>query len=99
MSKENVKSLYLGNLDYDVTENELREMFQKFGDVKNIKLIQKKGIAFVTLNNQEDAELAMKSLEGLDFLDRRLVIDWARPPKNTTRRPGRRPAAPLSQNE
>ena len=81
MNNENTKSLYLGNLNYDVTIEDLQSIFHNYGEVKDIKLIQKKGIAFVSLENQDDAALAMKSLDGIDFLGRKLIIDWARPRK------------------
>jgi RNA recognition motif-containing protein len=86
MNSTEMKSLYLGNLDYDVTQEELEDLFSRFGKISKLTLIQKKGIAFVTLDNLEDTELAKKALDGIDFLDRKLIVDWARPMKKKPNR-------------
>lgn len=69
--------LYFGNLSYDVTEADLRDMLMNFGDIISIDHKQKKGSAIVHFADPTDAELAMKSLEDIDFFGRELQIEWA----------------------
>jgi RNA recognition motif-containing protein len=78
-----VEEVYLGNLSYDITRDDLHEMLEQFGAVSEVNLVENKGIAFVRFELVEDAELAIKSLEGVDFLGRKLVLDWAKPKKAT----------------
>ena len=78
MNSNEETSLYIGNLDYDISKEDLNNLFGRFGNIEELKLIPQKGIAFITLEKAEDAELAMKALNGINFLDRKLIIDWAR---------------------
>ena len=73
--------LYVGNLKYSVTENELSELFAQYGSVKEITVLENKGFGFVEMTTPEEAEKAMEGLNGQDFQGRVLRIDEARPPK------------------
>src|SRR2546422_11567043 len=77
--------LYVGNLSFDVTENELREMLSQHGPVDEINVVMDKisgrprGFAFVTMNTQEGAKAAILALNGRDWKGRALTVNEARP--------------------
>ena len=73
--------LYVGNLTYSVTTEQLEELFGNYGQVKNVNIIEGKGFGFVEMNSQEEAENAKNELNGQDFEGRSLKVDEARPPK------------------
>jgi len=73
--------LYVGNLDYAVTNDQLKELFEKHGEVKEVKVIDGKGFGFVEMGDQAHAEAAKKELDGIEFNGRVLRVDEARPPK------------------
>ena len=77
--------LYVGNLDYSVNSTELKELFVKYGEVKEVKIIEGKGFAFIEMANQIDAEKAKKELNGSDFKGRPLKVDAAKPQKSRTK--------------
>jgi RNA recognition motif-containing protein len=74
--------LYVGNLDYAVSETELRDLFTSYGTVKYVKVIEGKGFGFVELETQAEAENARKELNGTEFKGRTLRVDNARPQKS-----------------
>lgn len=82
--------LYVGNLNYSVTSQDLEGLFAGFGTVKNVKIIEGKGFGFVEMSTNEEAEQAKEKLNGTEFKGRTMRIDEARPPKNNDnkRRPG-----------
>ena len=77
--------LYVGNLSFDVTENDLREMLSEHGPVNEINVIMDKatgrprGFAFVTMNTEEGAKAAIQALNGKDCKGRALTVNEARP--------------------
>jgi RNA recognition motif-containing protein len=71
--------LYVGNLKYGVTSEQLNELFGGFGQVKYAKVMEGKGFGFVEMGTISEAETAMNSLNGQEFLGRQLRIDEARP--------------------
>jgi RNA recognition motif-containing protein len=77
--------LYIGNLSFDVTENDLRDMVSEHGPVNEINVIMDKitgrarGFAFVTMNTQEGATAAIQALNGKDWKGRALTVNEARP--------------------
>jgi len=77
--------LYVGNLGFSVTNEELKALFSNHGEVKESKLIEGKGFAFVEMSNQAEAEAAKKTLNGSDFKGRKLKVDMAQPPKSRPR--------------
>jgi RNA recognition motif-containing protein len=72
------KTLYVGNLTYDTTEDELRNLFAQWGPVEEVRLISDKGFAFVDVP-AESAPEAISALNGQDFKGRSLKVDEARP--------------------
>jgi RNA recognition motif-containing protein len=73
--------LYVGNLTYSVTDKQLEELFSEYGEVKEVRVIERKGFGFVEMGSPEEAEKAMEGLNETDFEGRTLRIDEARPPK------------------
>jgi len=84
--------LYVGNLGYSATNQELEELFSAHGEVKQINIIEGKGFGFVEMSNPSEAEKAKEALDGSDFKGLTLKIDEARPPRKRGRdgRPPRR---------
>ncbi len=74
--------LYVGNFGYSVTKEELEELFAKYGEIKEIKVIEGRGFGFVEMSSPAEAEKAKESLNGTDFKGRSLRVDEARPPRD-----------------
>lgn len=73
--------LYVGNLKYSTSDEQLQELFSVYGEVKQVNIIEGKGFGFVEMSTAEEAEKAKAALNGTDFLGRTLKIDEAHPPK------------------
>jgi len=73
--------LYVGNLKYSVTNDELKELFSSYGEVKSVNIIEGKGFGFVEMSSAQEAEKAKDALNNADFSGRPLKIDEARPPR------------------
>ena len=77
--------LYVGNLSYSTTEDELRTLFSQAGTVSSVALIkdrdtgQSKGFAFVEMSNQVEAEKAISMFNGQTMGQRELKVSLARP--------------------
>jgi RNA recognition motif-containing protein len=82
--------LYVGNLGYSVTVDQLQELFSGYGDVQHINIIEGKGFGFVEMSNQAEAEKAKKELNGTDFKGRSLKINEAIPDRIRQRKEHRR---------
>ena len=83
-----VKKLYVGNLPFQVSEEDVGNWFAQVGvSPSSITLVrdrfsgQPRGFGFVELNNDEDASRAIESLNGRDFMGRNVVVNEARPPR------------------
>ena len=76
--------LYVGNLPYGTTDDEVRDLFSSYGTITEIKLIEGKGFGFVEMETQEDAENAKEKLDGYDFNGRTLKVAEARPQRSRT---------------
>jgi RNA recognition motif-containing protein len=74
-------TLYVGNLTYSVTEEQIKELFSNYGEVKEVRIIERKGFGFVEMSSPEEAEKAKEELSGTVFEGRTLRIDEARPPR------------------
>ena len=81
------KKLYVGNLLYEVTEDDLKELFAQVGAVVAASIIRfpdtgrSKGFGFVEMENAEDVQKAIDTFTGQDFKGRKLVVSEARQPK------------------
>lgn len=77
--------LYVGNLSYDTTEEGLRSKFSEAGTVVAVDMIKDrdtgrmKGFAFITMNNQEEAENAIRMLNGKMLDNREIKVNIAKP--------------------
>jgi len=72
------KSLYVGNLPYNVMEQDVRNIFEPFGPIVEIRIIGEKGFGFVEIP-EENAASAIQALNELEFNGRRLIVNEARP--------------------
>jgi RNA recognition motif-containing protein len=77
--------LYVGNLSFDVTENDLRDMLSQHGPVNEISVVmdrmtgRPRGFAFATMNTEEAAKAAILGLNGKEWKGRALTVNEARP--------------------
>lgn len=87
-------NIYIGNLAQDVTAEDLREAFEKFGHVESAKVIKdnysgaSKGFGFVEMPNNSEADTAIKALNGKEIKGTKIKISEARP-KSSRKRGGR----------
>lgn len=70
-------TVFVGNLDHEVSYEELRKLFNYFGDVYNITIIRKKGIAFVKMGKQDDAHRAILGLNNVELRGRHMKVEKA----------------------
>jgi len=77
--------IYVGNLSFDVTEEELRQEFASFGEVTSVSIPTDKysgrprGFAFVEMSSVSEGQAAITALNGKTLKDRTLTVDAARP--------------------
>jgi RNA recognition motif-containing protein len=85
-------NIHVGNLAFNVTEDDLRTLFSGFGEVSAVNIIkerssgQSKGYGFVEMLNNSEADKAMKGLNGTRLKDQPIKLSQAKPP---SRRPQR----------
>lgn len=84
------RKLYVGNLDYAVTNEQLEELFSNYGGVRHVNIIEGRGFGFVQMSSQSEAERAKQALDGSDFKGRRLRVNEAHPPRSREGRNYRR---------
>ena len=82
--------LYVGNLSYSTTNEQLKELFSNYGEVKEVNIIEGRGFGFVEMSSPAEAEKAKEALNGSDLEGRTLNIDEARPPRSREGRDYRR---------
>lgn len=92
--------LFVGNLAYKTTENDLHDAFSAFGTVTETNLMvdrasgRSRGFAFITMSSPEEAQKAIEGLNGSTFHERQLTVNLARPREersnNDRNRGGRR---------
>ena len=86
-------NIYVGNLSYEVTEEDLKEAFKVFGEVETVKVLKdydtgrSKGFGFVEMSNNADAQSAINGLKNKELKGRTLKVNTARP--RTEKRGGR----------
>ena len=80
-----MKKIYVGNFSFSMTEEELRSMFEPYGNIESATLVtdrdtgRSRGFGFVAMTNDEEAEKAMAALNGKESGGRALVVNEARP--------------------
>lgn len=88
-------NIYVGNLDYKVSDNDLKEIFEEFGEVDSAKVItdrqtgRSKGFGFVEMSNDEEAQAAIEELDGTEMDGRSIKVNKARPKPSGNRGGGR----------
>ncbi|MFA6532498.1 MAG: RNA-binding protein [Patescibacteria group bacterium] len=81
------KKLFVGNLDFDVKDIELEELFKSSGKVITAEIVRffdkkSKGFGFVEMATVEEAKLAIDKLNGTDFRGRKIIVSYARLPQS-----------------
>ena len=80
-----MKNIFVGNLAFTTTEEQLRNIFEQFGTVDRAAILtdrdtgKSRGFGFVEMPNAEEAERAINGLNGSDFMGRELNVNEARP--------------------
>jgi RNA recognition motif-containing protein len=88
------KKLYVGNLSFSTSEEQLSSAFAQFGTVESAKIItdrdtgRSKGFGFVEMSNDEEAHKAIEKLNGTDLSGRNINVSEARPQEERPRRSG-----------
>ena len=82
--------LYVGNLAYSVTNDQLEKLFSTYGTVKSANVIGDKGFGFVEMTDSAEAEKAKEALDGTPYEGRNLKVDEAHPQRERTDRGNRR---------
>jgi cold-inducible RNA-binding protein len=86
--------LYVGNLSFETTENDLQDLFEQHGQVGEVALMmdrmtgKSRGFAFVTMNEKAEAEAAISALNGKELNGRTLNVSEARPREERPRPSG-----------
>ena len=87
-------NIYVGNLSYNAKEDEIKQAFEAYGQVKLVSVIMDKqtgasrGFGFVEMDSSTEAQAAIDGLNNQDFQGRKLIVNEARP--KTERSPGDR---------
>jgi RNA recognition motif-containing protein len=95
VAQQNQK-LYVGNLNFEANEDQVRELFSNFGEVQEVKIVmdrftgRSRGFAFVRFDTAEAAGKAKDALNGQPFQGKTLVIDLARTEQREPRHMGER---------
>ena len=85
-------NIYVGNFSYDVTEDEVRDIFSSHGEISSISIIkdkysgQSKGFGFVEMPNQAEAEEAIKTLNESELKGRNIKVNQAKPKEERPKR-------------
>jgi RNA recognition motif-containing protein len=88
-------SIYIGNLPYEVTQDDLQEAFAEYGNVKRVYIPtdrdtgRVKGFGFVEMDSDNNEDSAIEALDGAEWLGRQLRVNKAKPRENEPRRVGR----------
>ena len=86
--------LYVGNLSFETTENDLQDLFEQHGAVNEVHLMmdrmtgKSRGFAFITMNDDEQAKAAMSATNGKELNGRALNVNEARPREERSRSGG-----------
>jgi RNA recognition motif-containing protein len=97
------KRLYVGNLLYEVQDQDLQDLFAQYGTLSSATVVRfsdtgrSKGFGFVEYENEADAQAAVDALNNSDFQGRTIFVSEARPPRERSERGGNR--APRRSND
>ncbi len=85
-------NIYVGNLHFDLNEDELKKVFEEYGEVSAVKIITDKisgrsrGFGFVEMVNDDEAKEAIDNLNGTEIKGRKVNVNQAREKENNSRR-------------
>ncbi|MGK7939539.1 MAG: RNA recognition motif domain-containing protein [Crocosphaera sp.] len=88
-------SIYVGNLNYEVTQDDLEQVFAEYGTVKKVQLPldretgRPRGFGFVEMETEDDETKAIEALDGAEWMGRSLKVNKARPREDRKGSPGR----------
>jgi RNA recognition motif-containing protein len=91
---EQIVTIYIGNLSFQATEEDLREVFAEYGKVSRVSLPtdretgRKRGFAFVEMEDEEKEDIAIAELDGAEWLGREIRVNKAKPRENNRSRNG-----------
>ncbi len=86
--------IYVGNLSYQVTSEDLKEVFSEYGTVKNVQLPvdretgRPRGFGFVQMENESQETAGIEALDGAEWMGRQLKVNKARPKEESGNRGG-----------
>ena len=78
-------SIYVGNLSYDVKQEDLSEVFAEYGTIKRVHIPtdretgRVRGFAFVEMESEANEDKAIETLDGAEWMDRQIKVNKARP--------------------
>lgn len=81
-------NIYVGNLNYEVSEDDLKTLFAEYGEVESAKIIidkysgRSKGFGFVEMPNQEEGQKAIDELNGAEYKGRNMKVNMAQEKKS-----------------
>jgi len=87
-------NIYVGNLNYDTTEDELKQAFEQYGQVESVKIItdkysgRSKGFGFIEMPSDDEGRAAIEGLDGSDLGGRNLKVNEAKPREDRGNRGG-----------
>ena len=90
-------NLYIGNINFDASSDDIKALFEEVGEVEEVKIMidketgRSKGFAFVEMPDIEEAIIAMKTLNGRKFFDRNIVVNLATQEEGSRDRPFNKP--------
>ena len=82
-------NIYVGNLSFEMTEDQVREAFEAHGEVTTVNVItdrdsgRSKGFGFVTMDSKAEANKAIDELNGATYEERKIVVNEAKPKKSS----------------
>jgi len=80
-----MKKIYVGNIAFNATEQDLRDLFSECGEIESLKIMKdnftdrSKGFGFIEMVDEKDAKKAIATLNGKDFMGKSLTVAEARP--------------------
>ncbi len=86
-------NMYVGNLSYSVTEDDLKALFSEFGEVESVNIIKdkfsgrSKGFGFVEMPDNSEADKAIKALNGTNLKERDIKVNQSKPRSDRSRKP------------
>ena len=81
-------TIYIGNLSFQATEDDIREIFTEYGTVKRVSLPtdretgRKRGFAFVEMDTETEEDAAIEDLDGAEWMGREIRLNKAKPREN-----------------